>query len=199
MNELTKSAFRPLFFSHFLLFLFNHIFHIAVPSGAVNEPDICFTWRSHVKTFDGRYFYFPGRCTYKLIHDCQDDLFSVHVFTDPQCKDLKNCRRAVNLYLGGLDIKVILNGNVRLVVQWSSIPGLCHFAVFLDRKVCFTFNYFTPRVNYKGSMKDSVPEKLRSRIVYNCFYASCNASYVGEIDRHFQHPFSLRTAPLRFS
>ena len=79
-----------------------------VPRGAMNEPDLCFTWRSHVKTFDGRYFYFPGRCTYKLIHDCQDDLFSVHVFTDPLCNDLKNCRRAVNLYLGGVDIKVIL-------------------------------------------------------------------------------------------
>ena len=74
----------------------------------MNEPELCFTWRSHVQTFDGRYFYFPGRCTYKLIHDCQDDLFSVHVFTDPLCNDPKNCRRSVNLYLGGLDIKVVL-------------------------------------------------------------------------------------------
>ena len=73
----------------------------------MNEPDVCFSWRSHVKTFDGRYIYFPGRCTYKLIHDCQDDLFSVHMFTDPHCKDTETCRRAVNLYLGGLDIKVI--------------------------------------------------------------------------------------------
>ena len=79
---------------------------ILVPSGATNEPDVCFMWRSHIKTFDGRDIYFPGPCTYKLIHDCQDDLFSVHVFADPLCKDLKNCRRAVNLYLGGLDIKV---------------------------------------------------------------------------------------------
>lgn len=79
-----------------------------VSRGAMNEPELCFTWRSHVKTFDGRYFYFPGRCTYKLIHDCQDDLFSVHVFTDPFCNDLKNCRRAVNLYLGEMDIKVNL-------------------------------------------------------------------------------------------
>ena len=82
-------------------------FLILVPSGAMNEPDVCFSWRSHVKTFDGRYIYFPGRCTYKLIHDCQDDLFSVHMFTDPHCKDTETCRRAVNLYLGGLDIKVI--------------------------------------------------------------------------------------------
>lgn len=98
-NKINESKIIPsLFFNSCLL----------VPQGAMNEPDLCFTWRSHVKTFDGRYFYFPGRCTYKLIHDCQDDLFSVHVFTDPLCNDLKNCRRAVNLYLGGLDIKVIL-------------------------------------------------------------------------------------------
>ena len=86
------------------------LFYLPVPRGALNEPDLCFMWRSHVKTFDGRYMFFPGRCTYKLIHDCQDDLFSVHVFTDPLCKDLANCRRAVNLYLGGLDIKVIFLG-----------------------------------------------------------------------------------------
>ena len=74
----------------------------------MNEPDLCFSWRSHIKTFDGRYIYFPGRCTYKLIHDCADNLFSVHVFGDPLCKNLTRCRRSVNLYLGGVDIKVSL-------------------------------------------------------------------------------------------
>ena len=74
----------------------------------MNEPDLCFSWRSHIKTFDGRYIYFPGRCTYKLIHDCEDYLFSVHVFGDPLCKNLTHCRRSVNLYLGGVDIKVSL-------------------------------------------------------------------------------------------
>ncbi|KAL9966350.1 hypothetical protein ACROYT_G024405 [Oculina patagonica] len=92
------------------------ILSTALPRGATNEPELCFTWRSHVKTFDGRYFYFPGRCTYKLIHDCQDDLFSVHVFTDPLCNDLKNCRRAVNLYLGGLDIKIHLGEHDQVMV-----------------------------------------------------------------------------------
>lgn len=81
---------------------------LPVPSGAMNEPDLCFSWRSHIKTFDGRYIYFPGRCTYKLIHDCADNLFSVHVFGDPLCKNLTRCRRSVNLYLGGVDIKVNL-------------------------------------------------------------------------------------------
>ena len=72
----------------------------------LNEPDLCYTWGSHFHTFDGRYFFFPGRCTYKLVHDCQDDMFSVHVHSDISCKTNTNCRRAVNLYLGGMDIKV---------------------------------------------------------------------------------------------
>ena len=83
------------------------IFLFVLFPGVLNEPDLCYTWGSHFHTFDGRYFFFPGRCTYKLVHDCQDDMFSVHVHSDTSCKTNTNCRRAVNLYLGGMDIKVI--------------------------------------------------------------------------------------------
>lgn len=72
-----------------------------------NEPDVCFTWGgAHYKTFDGRYFYFAGRCTYKLVHDCQDQMFSVHVVNDLKCQNQTSCSVGVNLYLGGVDIKV---------------------------------------------------------------------------------------------
>ena len=72
-----------------------------------DEPNLCYTWgQYHYKTFDGKYFYFPGRCTYKLVADCVDDMFSVHVTNDPYCPEDLKCRRGVELYLGGNDIKV---------------------------------------------------------------------------------------------
>ena len=75
-----------------------------------DEPDLCYTWgQHHYKTFDGKYFYFPGRCTYKLVADCVDDMFSVHVTNDPNCPEDMKCRRGVELYLGGHDIKVFRN------------------------------------------------------------------------------------------
>ncbi|XP_031570800.1 mucin-2-like [Actinia tenebrosa] len=77
-------------------------------SSIMNEPNLCYTWLSHYRTFDGRYFYFPGRCTYKLVHDCRDDMFSVHVYHDPYCLSHSGCKRSVNLYLGGSNIKVHL-------------------------------------------------------------------------------------------
>lgn len=33
----------------------------------------CRTWGQYnFETFDGLYFYFPGRCTYTLLRDCQE-------------------------------------------------------------------------------------------------------------------------------
>ena len=114
----------------------------------MNEPDVCFSWRSHVKTFDGRYIYFPGRCTYKLIHDCKDDLFSVHMFTDPHCKDTETCRRAVNLYLGGLDIKVI---------------NTVAFLVFLFLKLFFTI--FPWRNSVPGLNRSFSPYRITANLM----------------------------------
>ncbi|KAM7447623.1 hypothetical protein ABFA07_004168 [Porites harrisoni] len=129
----------------------------AVPSGAMNEPDVCFSWRSHVKTFDGRYIYFPGRCTYKLIHDCQDDLFSVHMFTDPHCKDTETCRRAVNLYLGGLDIKIQLGESDQVTVNDKnvSLPHIINNVV-IEKVSSYTVTYGYNGITVLWDGKDAV-------------------------------------------
>lgn len=85
-----------------------------------DEPDLCYTWgQHHYKTFDGKYFYFPGRCTYKLVADCVDDMFSVHVTNDPNCPEDMKCRRGVELYLGGHDIKVLETGIIVILDKFG--------------------------------------------------------------------------------
>ena len=72
-----------------------------------DEPNTCYTWgQAHYKTFDGKYFYFPGHCSYQLVADCSENTFSIHVTKDPLCLTSSSCRRAVELYLGGFQVKV---------------------------------------------------------------------------------------------
>ena len=71
-----------------------------------DEPNTCYTWGvAHYKTFDGKYYYFPGYCSYQLVSDCTDNMFSIHVTKDPLCM-AGTCRRAVELFLGGFEVKV---------------------------------------------------------------------------------------------
>lgn len=49
------------------------------------------------------------------------------------------------------------------------------------------------------SVKDSIPGELRSRVVYKFLCANCNASYIGETNRHFstrvrEHLFSDKSS-----
>ena len=46
--------------------------------------------------------------------------------------------------------------------------------------VCSTF-----KIKNVFNVKDPFPDRLRVRIVYQFFWASCNACYVGETSRHF--------------
>ena len=50
----------------------------------------------------------------------------------------------------------------------------------LDVKLVFS----TFKLRNMFSVKDSVPQSLRSRVVYNFSCAGCNASYIGETTRH---------------
>ncbi len=70
-------------------------------------------------TFDGKNFIFPGKCTYQLAADCIDNSFAIHMINDPDCSanPLQSCRRSVNLYLGGSDIKIHLDQGFRVTVN----------------------------------------------------------------------------------
>ncbi|MEQ2293745.1 hypothetical protein AMECASPLE_036621 [Ameca splendens] len=44
-----------------------------VPNLGFEREMTCRTWGQYnFETFDGLYFYFPGRCTYTLLKDCEE-------------------------------------------------------------------------------------------------------------------------------
>lgn len=69
-----------------LLFIFKHgemsvllsceilpIFLYPVPNPGFEREMACRTWGQYnFETFDGLYYYFPGRCTYTLLRDCEE-------------------------------------------------------------------------------------------------------------------------------
>ncbi|XP_054587778.2 otogelin [Nothobranchius furzeri] len=64
----------------------------------------CRTWGQYnFETFDGLYFYFPGRCTYTLLRDCEETTQAsivVQVHNDPSCSSAPySCQRSVSIFL----------------------------------------------------------------------------------------------------
>ena len=94
-------------------------------SVSVESPSVCFvSGHAFFKTFDGKFFNFPGKCTYELVSDCEDETFKVHVFIDPNCaltESDKNCRRFVKVYFGA-DTEVTINGSVSINKEKISLP-----------------------------------------------------------------------------
>lgn len=44
-----------------------------VPNQGFEREMTCRSWAQfNFETFDGLYFYFPGRCTYTLLRDCEE-------------------------------------------------------------------------------------------------------------------------------
>ena len=81
---------------------------IITVSQVSHNPYLCFTFgQTHYKTFDGKYFYFPGRCKYNFVEDCDgSDDFAIQVANDPKCSHLTDCTRSVLVYIGETVIKV---------------------------------------------------------------------------------------------
>ncbi|XP_062404738.1 otogelin [Sardina pilchardus] len=76
----------------------------------------CRSWGQYnFETFDGLYFYYPGKCTYTLLRDCEDTTqssvliqvllanvtyFAVQIHNDPGCGPSPyTCARSVSLFL----------------------------------------------------------------------------------------------------
>ncbi|KAJ3592886.1 hypothetical protein NHX12_005224, partial [Muraenolepis orangiensis] len=75
-----------------------------VPNSGFEREMTCRSWGQYnFETFDGLYYYFPGRCTYTLLRDCEDTTSSsiiVQVHNDPGCQaSTYNCTRSISLFL----------------------------------------------------------------------------------------------------
>ncbi|KAI3377328.1 hypothetical protein L3Q82_008531, partial [Scortum barcoo] len=75
-----------------------------VPNPGFEREMTCRTWGQYnYETFDGLYYYFPGRCTYTLLRDCEETAQAsivVQVHNDPGCSSAPyTCQRSVSLFL----------------------------------------------------------------------------------------------------
>ncbi|XP_044212195.1 otogelin [Thunnus albacares] len=75
-----------------------------VPNPGFEREMTCRTWGQYnFETFDGLYYYFPGRCTYTLLKDCEETTQAsivVQVHNDPGCNSAPyTCQRSVSLFL----------------------------------------------------------------------------------------------------
>uniref|UniRef100_A0A3Q2T3Y8 Otogelin n=1 Tax=Fundulus heteroclitus TaxID=8078 RepID=A0A3Q2T3Y8_FUNHE len=75
-----------------------------VPNLGFEREMTCRTWGQYnFETFDGLYFYFPGRCTYTLLRDCEETTQAsivVQVHNDPNCSSAPySCQRSVSVFL----------------------------------------------------------------------------------------------------
>ncbi|NXJ61135.1 OTOG protein, partial [Rostratula benghalensis] len=66
---------------------------------------ICRTWGQYnFETFDGLYYYFPGKSTYALVRHTELDerSFSIQVNNDPECYSSPySCKRSISLFFSG--------------------------------------------------------------------------------------------------
>ncbi|XP_031828807.2 hemolectin [Nomia melanderi] len=62
-------------------------------------PKVCFTWGGvHYKTFDDNIFTFTSECSYVLVQEAQNRLFTIIVENSPTCKT-QDCFRIIKIYL----------------------------------------------------------------------------------------------------
>ncbi|KAI5630251.1 otogelin, partial [Silurus asotus] len=76
----------------------------AVANTGLEREMTCRSWGQYnYETFDGLYYYFPGKCSYTLLKDCEDNPKStvlIQVHNDPECNSNPySCRRSVSLFL----------------------------------------------------------------------------------------------------
>uniref|UniRef100_A0A3P9CCR8 Otogelin n=1 Tax=Maylandia zebra TaxID=106582 RepID=A0A3P9CCR8_9CICH len=80
------------------------MFIFLVPNSGFEREMTCRTWGQYnFETFDGLYYYLPGRCAYTLLRDCEETTQAsivVQVHNDPACtSDPYTCQRSVSLFL----------------------------------------------------------------------------------------------------
>ncbi|XP_077442602.1 otogelin [Stigmatopora argus] len=102
-----------------------------VPNRGFEREMTCRTWGQYnFETFDGLYYYFPGRCTYTLLKDCEETTqagIAVQVHNDPGCgSEPYSCQRSVSLFLTWEgEIRLHAN-NVTFKGQSLQLPTYIH-------------------------------------------------------------------------
>ncbi|XP_067105524.1 otogelin [Osmerus mordax] len=75
-----------------------------VPNAGFEREMTCRAWGQYnFETFDGLYYFYPGKCTYTLLRDCEDTTQSnvvIQVHNDPGCQSSPyTCTRSISLFL----------------------------------------------------------------------------------------------------
>uniref|UniRef100_A0A3B4YDQ7 Otogelin n=1 Tax=Seriola lalandi dorsalis TaxID=1841481 RepID=A0A3B4YDQ7_SERLL len=102
-----------------------------VPNPGFDREMTCRTWGQYnFETFDGLYYYFPGRCTYTLLRDCEETTQAsivVQVHNDPGCGSAPyTCQRSVSLFLPWEGEVRLHATNVTFKGQRSALPHHIH-------------------------------------------------------------------------
>ncbi|XP_068115978.1 mucin-2-like [Hyperolius riggenbachi] len=99
-----------------------------VYNAGLERENICRTWgQYHYETFDGVYYFYPGKFTYDLLrqNDPDEQSFAVQVHNDPDCVSLPySCMRSVSLYFTGVgEIKlqshIVLYNGIRVALPYT--------------------------------------------------------------------------------
>ncbi|XP_048463872.1 otogelin-like protein [Rhincodon typus] len=96
-----------------------------VPNLGKDRGGICRSWgQYHFETFDGLYFYFPGKCSYILAKDCHatQPQYMVEVHNSGECPSSHySCSRSISLFFPNEEKITILGhsvmkGGIRLLL-----------------------------------------------------------------------------------
>ncbi|XP_032894112.1 otogelin-like protein isoform X1 [Amblyraja radiata] len=87
-----------------------------VPNLGVDIAGTCKSWgQYHFETFDGLYFYFPGKCSYVLAKDCRttEPQYMVEVHNNEECTSSPySCSRSLSLFFSNEEEITILGHSV---------------------------------------------------------------------------------------
>ncbi|XP_069485429.1 otogelin-like protein [Ambystoma mexicanum] len=85
-----------------------------VPNTGKEREGICKSWgQYHFETFDGIYYYFPGKCSYIFAKDCSSSLpqYTIWVHNSPYCQgSVYSCSRSISMFFSSQE-EIVISGH----------------------------------------------------------------------------------------
>ncbi|XP_072566142.1 otogelin-like protein [Paramormyrops kingsleyae] len=107
-----------------------------IANAGQDRDGICRSWgQHHFETFDGIYYYFPGKCSYILAKDCHrtEPQYTVWVHNERDCEGpMYTCARSLSLYFPNEEEILIAEYQVHKGGVRLSLPQTIH-NVFIER------------------------------------------------------------------